>query len=354
VNLPTHIYIDQAATVLAGILKDKQYSQVAVLTDENSRRHCLPGISQALPADMVSIQIKSGEEHKNLQTCAHIWEELTLAGFDRKGLLINLGGGVITDMGGFCAATYKRGIHFINIPTTLLSQVDASAGGKLGIDFNSFKNHIGVFKDAEAVIIDPAFLGTLPLRELRSGYAEVIKHALIADAAHWEALKKNHWQQQPWEQIIHHSVGIKHRITTADPTEQGLRKVLNFGHTIGHAIESYFLEQGPEKLLHGEAIAIGMLCEAYLSLQKSGLPAQGLADICAYISETWALPHIPGGSFDTLCALTLQDKKNEKGTINCTLLSQVGEAVYNQAINQQDITNALNWYNKKGWQEANL
>lgn len=349
-NLPSHIFINQAATVLANILNKKEYSRVAVLCDENTRQHCLPKISAVLPDDVVLIQIKSGEEYKHLQSCAHIWEALTLAGFDRKGLLINLGGGVITDMGGFCAATYKRGIHFINIPTTLLSQVDASAGGKLGIDFNSFKNHIGVFKDAEVVIIDAGFLETLPLRELRSGYAEVLKHALIADADHWGALKKNHWQQQPWEQITHHSVGIKHRITTADPLEQGLRKVLNFGHTIGHAIESYFLEQGPEKLLHGEAIAIGMLCEGYLSGQKSSLPPESLQDICRYINDTWQLPLIPAIAFETLCTLSLQDKKNEKGTINCTLLRELGEAVYNQPISQQDIRDALHWYNKKGWQ----
>lgn len=353
-NLPAHIYIGQAATVLSRLLKEKGYSQVAVLTDEHSQQHCLPKIKEALPANFTPIQVKSGEEHKNLQSCAHIWEELTLAGFDRKGLLINLGGGVITDMGGFCAATYKRGIHFINIPTTLLSQVDASAGGKLGIDFSSFKNHIGLFQDAEAVIIDRIFLETLPLRELRSGYAEVLKHALIADGDHWQQLKKNHWQQQPWEQIIRHSIGIKHRITTADPTEQGLRKVLNFGHTIGHAIESYFLEQGHEKLLHGEAVAIGMLCESYLSAHKTGLPASSLNDICHYIGEVWKLPAVPSESFDNLCALALQDKKNEKGTINCTLLSQLGEAVYNQPINQQEIRASLQWYNKKGWQSASL
>lgn len=353
-NLPAHIYIGEAATILSRLLKEKQYSQVAVLTDEHSLQHCMPKIKNVLPPGFTPVQVKSGEEHKNLQSCAHIWEELTLAGFDRKGLLINLGGGVITDMGGFCAATYKRGIDFINIPTTLLSQVDASAGGKLGIDFSSFKNHIGLFQDAEAVIIDPAFLETLPLRELRSGYAEVLKHALIADAAHWQELKKNHWQQQPWEQIIRHSIGIKHHITTADPTEKGLRKVLNFGHTIGHAIESYFLEQGDEKLLHGEAIAIGMLCESYLSVEKAGLAKDTLEDICHYLREVWKLPLIPVGSFDNLCALALQDKKNEKGTINCTLLSQLGEAVYNRPINQNEIRAALQWYNKKGWQNASL
>lgn len=353
-NLPAHIHIDKAAAVLDKLLKEKLYSQVAVLTDEHSQLHCLPKIKEVLPANFTPVQVKSGEEHKNLRSCAHIWEELTLAGFDRHGLLINLGGGVITDMGGFCAATYKRGIDFVNIPTTLLSQVDASAGGKLGIDFSSYKNHIGLFQDAMAVIIDPGFLETLPLRELRSGYAEVLKHALIADEAHWQQLQKTHWQQQPWEEVIRHSVAIKHRITTADPTEKGLRKILNFGHTIGHAIESYFLEQGREKLLHGEAVAIGMLCESYLSANKTDLSLSALDDICHYISEVWKLPLIPVDSFDNLCALALQDKKNEKGTINCTLLAGIGAAVYNQPLNQQEIRDALQWYNRKGWQKASL
>ena len=350
-KLPAHIHTQTAATeALFALLKESNYYQIAVLTDENTAQHCLPLLKEVLPAGILHIRINSGEENKNLTSCAHIWEELTLAGFDRKGLLINLGGGVITDMGGFCAATYKRGIPFINIPTTLLSQVDASVGGKLGIDFMGFKNHIGLFQDARAVIIDPVFLETLPLRELRSGYAEVVKHALIADKGHWEQLQKTPWQQQNWQSIIDHSIGIKHGITTADPTEKGLRKVLNFGHTIGHAIESYFLEKGAEKLLHGEAIALGMICESYLSQQKTGLEEQEVKNICNYIATVYPLTPVPSQAYDFITGLALQDKKNEQGVINCTLLEKTGEAVYNKAVNRKEIQEALDWYNKKGWQ----
>lgn len=342
-----------AAQALADLLQEENFSKIALLTDEHTSRHCLPRIRQVLPENCTSIEVRSGEENKTLQSCAHIWEELTLAGFDRKGLLINLGGGVLTDMGGFCAATYKRGIRFINIPTTLLSQVDASVGGKLGIDFMSYKNHIGLFQEPEAVLIDAGFLETLSLKELRSGYAEVVKHALIANAGHWDKLQQTHWQQHPWQEIIRHSIAIKQQVVSQDPTEQGLRKILNFGHTVGHAVESYFLEHGP-KLLHGEAVALGMLCEAWLSTQKAGLSLQELRHIGRYISEVWQLPTIPEEAFHTLTALALQDKKNEKGIIKCTLLARIGQAVYDQPVSKTDIADALRWYNKKGWTEASL
>ncbi|WP_017731193.1 3-dehydroquinate synthase [Nafulsella turpanensis] len=348
-NLPSSIHTHlPAPEALQKLLLELDFSQLAVLTDEHTSRHCLPKIKRALPESFTSIEIQSGEENKNLQSCSHIWEALTSTGFDRKGILINLGGGVLTDMGGFCAATYKRGIRFINIPTTLLSQVDASVGGKLGIDFMGFKNHIGLFQEAEAVLIDADFLSTLPLQELRSGYAEVVKHALIADAHHWQQLQEKDWQQQDWQQIIRHSIGLKQQITLADPREKGLRKILNFGHTIGHAVESYFLENGP-KLLHGEAVAIGMVAEAYLSYLKTGLSAEELQNCCSYISEIFPLASIPESAFEQLISLALQDKKNERGIIHCTLLSQVGKAVYDVAISRKDIEEAFQWYNKKGW-----
>lgn len=352
-SLPSHIYTNtKASEALKELLEKGSFSQIAVLTDENTQKHCLPLIKEVLPEGVLQIQVASGEENKHLQTCTHIWEELTKAGFDRKGLLINLGGGVLTDMGGFCAATYKRGIHFINIPTTLLSQVDASVGGKLGVDFMSYKNHIGLFQEPEAVLIDPQFLQTLPMEELRSGYAEVVKHALIADGAHWKKLKEKNWQEQDWLPIIQHSVEIKHQITTADPTEKGLRKVLNFAHTLGHAVESYYLEKekGKNKLLHGEAVAVGMICESYLSHHKSGLSQAAVDEICTYISKVWPVISIPEHAFESIMALALQDKKNEKGVINCTLLSELGEAVINQPIDRKDMEEAFKWYNKKGWQ----
>jgi 3-dehydroquinate synthase len=176
----------------------------------------------------------------------------------------------------------------------------------------------------------------------------VVKHALIADASHWEKLQEKHWQQHDWQEIIRHSIAIKQQIVAEDPQEQGLRKILNFGHTIGHAVESYFLEHGP-RLLHGEAVALGMLCEAFLSTEKSELEGRYLKDICSYVSQVWQLPLIPDEAFSTITNLALQDKKNEKGVINCTLLRKPGEAVYNQPVRKEEITEALHWYNKRGW-----
>lgn len=353
-SLPSHICTNtQAQKALKDLLTKGGYSKIAVLTDENTSRDCLPLIKEVLPEITLQIQVQSGEEHKHLGTCTKIWEALTKEGFDRKSVLVNLGGGVITDMGGFCAATYKRGISFINIPTTLLSQVDASVGGKLGVDFMGFKNHIGLFQEPVAVIIDSQFLTTLPEAELRSGYAEVVKHALIADAAHWQKLLgTENWRNQDWLEIINHSVAIKHYITTEDPLEKGLRKVLNFGHTIGHAIESYFLdpENGEKKLLHGEAIAAGMICEAWLSHQKSAFAEKDLKEVSRYISDVWPFVAVPEKAFESIQDMALQDKKNEKGVINCTLLSKPGTAIINQAINRQEIEDSLRWYNKKGWE----
>ena len=243
------------------------FSKVAVIVDNNTKKYCYPVVADALP-DHVTIEISSGEEHKNLNTCQKIWGTLTDNAFDRKSLVVNLGGGVIGDMGGFCAATYKRGIEFINIPTTLLAQVDASIGGKLGIDFQNFKNHIGVFQNPLRVFLDAKFFETLPKEELRSGYAEIIKHCLIRDSEKFDQITKSGYENLDFFELTKHSVQVKNDVVLEDPTEKGLRKILNFGHTIGHAIESYYLEKPGKKLLHGEAIAVGMICEAYLSKRE--------------------------------------------------------------------------------------
>lgn len=243
------------------------YSQLAVIADTETFQYCYPKISSYLPDHQV-IVIPADERHKHLGTCQLVWQKLTEAAFDRKGLVLDLGGGVVGDLGGFCAATYKRGIDFIQLPTTLLSQVDASVGGKLGIDFQGFKNHIGVFTQPKAVWVYPGFLDTLPPSEIRSGFAEVIKHALIADAGAWKSLLAWDRLPQDWNSIIPHSIHIKDKVVEADPTEKGLRKILNFGHTIGHAVETYFLDKGDRRLLHGEAIALGMIAETWLFLAK--------------------------------------------------------------------------------------
>ena len=272
---------------------------------------------------------------------------MTSAKLDRKSLMINLGGGVIGDMGGFCAATYKRGIDFINLPTTLLSQVDASIGGKLGIDFQGFKNHIGLFRNPKKVIIYPGFLGSLPENELRSGYAEVIKHCLIADGDYWDKLIKTNWDQQPWEPIIEHSIEVKTTITKQDPQENGLRKILNFGHTIGHAAESFFLES-LHPILHGEAVALGMIAESYLSTKRSGLSTEQQNQIVDYISSTYKKINLDEESIERISELITQDKKNEADQIKASLLEKIGKAVYDITITTAEVKEALQFYQGVG------
>jgi len=323
------------------------YSKVAVLVDENTKRDCYPILKSFLPENHILIEIQSGEENKNLQTCGHIWQALTEARFDRKGIVFNLGGGVIGDMGGFCASTYKRGIDFIQIPTTLLSQVDASVGGKLGIDFQGFKNHIGLFRNPNNVLIDTQFLKTLPERELRSGFAEVIKHCLIADADYWKKVTKNDLQNQNWAEITAHSVQVKYDVVSQDPTEKGLRKILNFGHTIGHAIETVYMETPDvERLLHGEAIAIGMICEAFISVQKGLITASDCETIQEYILKIYGKTPIETDFMDIILENTLQDKKNTGSTINASLLEGIGKCGFDIPINADEIRESILYYNK--------
>jgi 3-dehydroquinate synthase len=342
--LPEEIEISQNISVnIQSFFNSSDYDKVAVLVDENTRLYCLPLVHKAIkPTDI--IEIKSGEEQKTLDTCIHIWKELTDNHFERKSLLVNLGGGVIGDMGGFCAATYKRGIDFVNIPTTLLSQVDASVGGKLGIDFLGFKNHIGVFEDPEKVFIDTKFLNTLPNRELRSGFAEVIKHCLIADVSFWEMISAVDFNDQNWSDIVKHSVDVKKKVVEEDPFEKGLRKILNFGHTIGHAIESYFLQKDEKRLLHGEAIAAGMICETYLSAKYCNLPESSVKSIEDYILKTFGRILISKDDIEEITLLCLQDKKNEKGVINFSLLKDIGNSVFNVGVEQNEIRKVLQLY----------
>lgn len=317
---------------------------IAILVDNNTYQHCYLSIKHIFPPHHL-ICIEAGEEHKNLKTCEYIWSQLTEFQFDRKSLLINLGGGVIGDMGGFCAATYKRGIDFIQIPTTLLSQVDASVGGKLGIDFQGYKNHIGVFALPQEVLIDVNFLQTLSVRELKSGFAEVIKHCLIADKNEWKKISQldfQHFSYQSfdWSAIVQHSIAIKDAITTQDPTEKGLRKTLNFGHTIGHAIESFFLTT-PNPLLHGEAITLGIIAESYLSWKRNLLAEQDYLTIRKFIYALYQKPDFEVDILTTIANLALQDKKNEQGKVFSCLLHGIGNCVYHQELSIAEIKESL-------------
>lgn len=342
--IPSNIFI---GTSLKNEVKDffskNSFSKIGVLVDENTFENCYPILKNYIPEHFV-IQIKSGEENKNLSTCTHIWNELTNQQLDRKALLINLGGGVIGDMGGFCAATYKRGISFIQMPTTLLSMVDASVGGKLGVDFEGFKNHIGVFQEPLAIFIDAAFLKTLEKRELRSGFAEIIKHNLIADGTAWSQMKSKNINDFKWEETIKHSVSIKASVTAKDPKENGLRKILNFGHTLGHAVESYFLPQPSKKLLHGEAIAIGMIVEAWLACERKYIKPSELNEITDYIVGIYGKTEISGAEIKNLVPLTLQDKKNESNIVLFSLLEKIGTANFNIEISETEMYDAMYYY----------
>lgn len=344
-NLPNNIiFCNDVAEDLKAFFGKHHHSKIAVIVDENTKKHCYPKIEDAVPAHVL-IEIKSGEEEKNLNTCQIIWNTLTENAFDRKSLVVNVGGGVIGDMGGFCAATYKRGIDFINIPTTLLAQVDASIGGKLGIDFQNFKNHIGVFQNPLCVFLDSSFFSTLDPADLKSGYAEVIKHCLIRDGEKFEEIVQIPYDQLDFFELTKHSVFIKNEVVLEDPKEKGLRKILNFGHTIGHAIESYFLDQPGKKLLHGEAIAVGMICEAYLSEKKLTLKKSELNQITAYLLDVYGSKAIQKGDIEKIILLTKQDKKNEGDIIKCSLLNSIGDCTFNIDINHTDIKASIEYFN---------
>lgn len=335
------IIFSQGKTDFKALLNDKAHSQVAVLVDPNTHSNCYAKVKDSLP-DHELLQVPAGEEHKNLDTCKLIWQKLTELNFDRHSLLVILGGGVLGDMGGFCAATFKRGIDFVIMPTTLLSQVDASVGGKLGIDFMHFKNHIGVFGEPKATIIDTSFLKTLPERELRSGFAEVVKHCLISDSAMWQVIRTKGLHQQDWETLVQHSVKFKKSVTNEDPKEKGLRKILNFGHTIGHALESYFLAEG-NRIFHGEAIAMGMIMESFIAFEKKMITELELKEISSYLIQIFEKQEMPWGD-SALIQLTKQDKKNKGNEILMALPEGIGKAKWDTVVSEDELEKSFDYY----------
>ncbi|WP_443938860.1 3-dehydroquinate synthase [Pedobacter sp. MW01-1-1] len=340
------LYFESGLKALKTLIESNTYSKIFVLVDDQTSEICLPVFQSLLDdfSDFDLIETSSGEENKNIDFCIGIWKTLLDFEADRKSLLINLGGGVITDMGGFIASTYKRGIDFINVPTTLLSQVDASVGGKTGIDIDTVKNMVGTFTLPQMVFIETEFLKTLPQRQLLSGFAEMIKHGLIADKAYYEKLKASNYLS-PSAEDIYRSVEIKNEVVTADPHEKNLRKILNYGHTIGHAVESYSLANDENPLTHGEAIAIGFITEAYLSVNNNTLTEEELADISQYILSLYPKYHISPESHATLFELMQSDKKNEDGHILFSLLESTGKCGFNCRVSNDDIENSLNYYN---------
>lgn len=329
---------------LSEFLSSSEYSKVFVIADNNTKKHCYPYFKAVLPAHSI-VSVPGGESNKLLSTCEKIWDAMTKEALDRHALVINVGGGVIGDMGGFCAAVYKRGIDFIQVPTTLLSQVDASVGGKLGVDFQGFKNHLGVFTLPRKVMIDPVFLKTLPEREIRSGFAEIIKHCLIADAAKWEEIRSKDFEEQNWTDLIAHSVKIKQSVVDQDPTEKGLRKILNFGHTLGHAVETYFLNKpANQRLYHGEAIAVGMIMESYLSFSRKMIDQQTLTNIEEFLFATYGKVDIKQEDIEEIINLTRQDKKNKGKEVRFSLLKGAGQCAFDIVVSASEMRKSIAYY----------
>lgn len=321
--------------------------KIFVLADKNSRKYCLPRLMSNIQVfqKVHILEIQDGEEFKNLNTCQRLWQELADNGADRNSILINLGGGVICDMGGFVASTFKRGIRYLNIPTTLLAMVDASIGGKVGVDLKGLKNEIGLFSNPQVVFIIPEFLETLPPQQLLSGFAEVIKHSIIYEKHFWNDLSlKTFHTIANWRDIIDWSVEIKNYFVLEDPYDKGFRKVLNFGHTIGHAIETFSLLNDQQPLLHGEAVAIGLICELYISGQQAKLPQSEMDEVNHYIMTNYQHYSIRTDSFDQIIENMKHDKKNSGNKFNFTLLTSIGNSLINQEVDLKLITESLRFY----------
>ena len=362
---------------LATAIAESEHDRVFVLTDDTTHECCLPKVAALLAQyDAVPITIPHGDQHKTLSALGDVWTALQQGGATRHSLLINLGGGMITDLGGFAAATFKRGINFINIPTTLLAMVDAAVGGKTGINFGGLKNEIGAFADARFVIINTSFLDTLDAENLCSGYAEMLKHALISDERMW-AEHVNFDLSQPdlaeLQRMVAESIAVKERIVAEDPHEHGIRKALNFGHTIGHALEEFALQQAggavvstapinqttggavvstapnnqltPKNrpLLHGYAVALGLIGELYMSARKAGFPTERLHQTTRFIRENYAQTEFTCNDYPTLLDLMRHDKKNTSGVINFTLLHNIGDIRINQTATDEEICEALDF-----------
>ena len=323
------------------------HDKLFVLVDEHTSQYCLPLI-QTFPCmkDAISICIGAGDIHKNIETLAHVWKELGDNGATRHSLMINLGGGMVTDLGGFAASTFKRGIKYINIPTTLLAMVDASVGGKTGINFNGLKNEIGVFSPAQSVLIATEFLKTLDMNNILSGYAEMLKHGLISTTGHWAELLKfdmNNIDYQALQTLVDKSVKIKEDIVTKDPYEKGIRKALNLGHTVGHAFESLAMETN-RPVLHGYAVAWGIVCELYFSHLKVGFPKDKLRQTLQFIKDNYGVFVFDCKQYDRLYEFMTHDKKNSAGIINFTLMGEIGDIRINQSATKQEIMDMLDFY----------
>ena len=331
---------------VANALAECEHDKIFVLTDSTTRETCLPVVQHFYSLKNARfITIPASDSHKDLESIAEVWKQLQAGGASRHSCLINLGGGMVTDLGGFAASTFKRGINFINIPTTLLAMVDASVGGKTGINFGGLKNEIGVFNDSKFVILDTQFLKTLDHGNICSGYAEMLKHGLINTEEMWTELVSYdlaHPDLQQLQRMVGDSVKVKERIVEEDPHEQGIRKALNLGHTFGHAFESWALRRQP--ILHGYAVAFGLIPELYLSAIKMGFPTEKMRQTVSFIRENYGSLPVTCDDYDELIELMTHDKKNQNGIINFTLLGGIGDIRINQTATTEEIKEALDFF----------
>lgn len=332
---------------LSAAIGNVAHDRLFVLTDETTLKLCWPLVSE-LPclAEAQMITIGATDENKTLESLSHVWTELQRGGATRHSLMLNLGGGMVTDLGGFAASTFKRGIAYINVPTTLLSMVDASVGGKTGINFGGLKNEIGVFNCARSVILDTMFLRTLDYENLASGYAEMLKHGLISNVETWAELMRFDLQQADYELLrtmVAKSVAVKERIVDEDPLEHGIRKALNLGHTVGHAFESLAMAEN-RTVLHGYAVAWGLVCELYLSVRHTGFPKDKLWQTLQFVKENYGKFSFDCKQYDRLYELMTHDKKNTAGVVNFTLLGEVGDIRINQTATREEIFDMLDFY----------
>jgi 3-dehydroquinate synthase len=338
---------DNAYKELSSLVEKNNYSTLFILVDENTLDHCYPKFIQNLATDkrIEVIEIESGEINKNIETCIGVWNAITELGGDRKSLVITLGGGVITDLGGFVASCFKRGIDFVNIPTTLLSMVDASVGGKTGVDLGVLKNQIGLFANPQMVIVDTDYLTTVTDREIKSGTAEIIKYGITYDLKLFNEIKDNKGLEI--NDLIYRSIEIKNEVVLQDPKEQNLRKILNFGHTLGHAIESFYLEsEDKENLTHGEAIAIGMVCESFMSSKLLGFPTEKLKEIKDVILSIYDKTNLLKEDFSDIMELLKHDKKNVNGQVNFVLLNDYESHKLDCKVPEELIIESMEFYNE--------
>ena len=341
VIISTHLE-SELVTALAECEHDKLF----VLTDTTTQELCLPVIKNFYSLKhMQIITIPASDSHKDIESLMMVWKGLQEGGASRHSCMINLGGGMVTDLGGFAASTFKRGINFINIPTTLLAMVDASVGGKTGINFGGLKNEVGVFNDSKYVILDTEFLKTLDTENICSGYAEMLKHGLISTETMWEELVSFDLNQPDLKQLqrmVGDSVKVKEHIVEQDPHEKGIRKALNLGHTFGHAFESWALKRKP--ILHGYAVAFGLIPELYLSVAKTGFPTDKMRQTVTFIKENYGTLDITCDDYDELIELMQHDKKNQNGIINFTMLGGIGDIRINQTATTEEIKEALDFF----------